>query len=330
MYFTPIIFKKLLNRFFSNSKTYPVVCNLTKNCNLTCRYCNMRYEKNKNIQLSAEKWFEIIEKLYELNFTDFIFHGGEPFLYPELEEVVNFAVEKGFVSVVTNGTLLTKKNLKKVRRVNHLIVSVDNLTPIISEKNCVRSFNLLYLFSKKFKIPIEILSTITPTNLKEVLKIIDITQKYNFHVRVQIVHLTDDIKIKFSLRRSVPGLKFDKKDVVKLIKFERKLIQLKRLGYRIQTPSKYISYMHKFIEGTTTNVCKAGEKIIAIDNDGKIKPCVDLPSIPINILDLNKIEFKSLSSRLKKFIPNNCRCFYACYYSTSFLEWLNENIYDIP
>jgi MoaA/NifB/PqqE/SkfB family radical SAM enzyme len=74
---------------------------LTRKCNLRCNYCSIvrdysdmpssypqmnHYHEN---ELTSDQWIKIINKLYQNNNRVFlIFYGGEPFLYPELDKII--------------------------------------------------------------------------------------------------------------------------------------------------------------------------------------------------------------------------------------------------
>jgi len=105
-----------------------VVWNYTNACNLNCKHCYQRADEPTPDELSTEKRIEIIDQLDEANVASIAFSGGEPLMRGDFFEVVDYAVEKGFyVSVATNGTLLTKQNVKKLKNVGvgYVEISLD-------------------------------------------------------------------------------------------------------------------------------------------------------------------------------------------------------------
>ena len=63
--------------------------------------------------------------------TALAFSGGEPLSRKDFFEVARHAVDRGlYVSVATNGTLLTKENVQKLKqaRVNYVDISIDGAT----------------------------------------------------------------------------------------------------------------------------------------------------------------------------------------------------------
>lgn len=100
----------------SRLKISRIILILTERCTLKCRYCgtlNQYFEKPKDIDLSVLKrefdiFIETIDFVDEMHII-----GGEPFLYPYIDEVIRYinrhplSTKKiGYVRIVTNGTLI--------------------------------------------------------------------------------------------------------------------------------------------------------------------------------------------------------------------------------
>lgn len=90
-----------------------ITINCTDKCNLKCKYC--KNNKGDNV-LSADIIKSVINKTPELQ-TNFIsFSGGEPLLYPELENVIEYANKFGTYNfLLTNSTLIDYKNMESLK-----------------------------------------------------------------------------------------------------------------------------------------------------------------------------------------------------------------------
>lgn len=115
--------------------------NVTQICNLKCTYCaaggdgtygSPQTKINVENTLPQLKFF--LEKIPEGSSFRITFLGGEPLLYPEgIREIANYvksaAAEKNITaqfSIVTNGTLLTEKNVSLLQSINaDVTVSLD-------------------------------------------------------------------------------------------------------------------------------------------------------------------------------------------------------------
>ncbi len=103
---------------------------LTKACNMKCRYCFAGFNKvNQKLIVSQQK--QIIRGLFDFGFTKINFVGGEPFLLPQLAELIKYSKSLGFyTSIVTNGSLLTEQFIIDANEYLDMIgISIDSLNP---------------------------------------------------------------------------------------------------------------------------------------------------------------------------------------------------------
>ena len=105
-----------------------VVWNFTNACNLRCRHCYQRAGKPATDALPTEEAKAVIDQLDEMNVSSIAFSGGEPLMRRDFFKVAGYAAGKGlYVSVATNGTLLTKRNVQRLKEagVDYVEVSLD-------------------------------------------------------------------------------------------------------------------------------------------------------------------------------------------------------------
>lgn len=94
------------------------ILELTQRCNNNCLYCYNPWqapEHNYPVgELSTDEIKKIIVKLHDENPVKSIgLSGGEPFLRPDLGEIVSYIWERDIYPVIiTNGTLLTEENVR--------------------------------------------------------------------------------------------------------------------------------------------------------------------------------------------------------------------------
>jgi radical SAM protein with 4Fe4S-binding SPASM domain len=127
---------------------------------------------------------DVVDQLEGAGVTALAFSGGEPLSRKDFFEVAYHAVKRGlYVSVATNGTLLTKENVKKLKQtgVNYVEVSVDGATArthdefrgvpgafekaVAGLRNCVED-----------ELCVCIATTATKSNLAEMPAIIDLAE----------------------------------------------------------------------------------------------------------------------------------------------------------
>lgn len=107
--------------------------NITDKCNLDCEHCfAVNFKKIKRPRLQIKDYRRVMREANKLGAVNFSFQGGEPLLYPHLEELIKAATPyKNIISITTNGTLLTPQRAKKLKKigVDIFTISLDSLDP---------------------------------------------------------------------------------------------------------------------------------------------------------------------------------------------------------
>ncbi len=102
--------------------------NLTSHCNLSCYGCDHASPVNAEEYLSVEELRRDLAALSPVyHVFEFRLTGGEPFLHPELMEVVAAIRGSGIadkITLVTNGVLLHKASEELWKRIDRLVVSI--------------------------------------------------------------------------------------------------------------------------------------------------------------------------------------------------------------
>lgn len=116
-----------------------VALDIVKSCNLNCKYCNRMnpyrkgFYKPEDIVSWIENWKKILKPV------NIVLSGGEPFLHPELVEIIVACRETGFgqsIGIATNGMLINCANerLLKTCKKHHVVVLISNKFPKKSEE----------------------------------------------------------------------------------------------------------------------------------------------------------------------------------------------------
>lgn len=108
-----------------------VVWNFTNLCNLRCRHCYQNAGK-RTAQLSLEERLRVVDELEENFVPTLAFSGGEPLCDPEFFTVARYAASKEiYLSVATNGTLLSEDMCKKLKDhgIQYVEVSLESSSP---------------------------------------------------------------------------------------------------------------------------------------------------------------------------------------------------------
>jgi MoaA/NifB/PqqE/SkfB family radical SAM enzyme len=99
---------KKLTPITKGSAGFPVSIHLylTEICNLNCKMCFLKQIKSKTNTIELDIIKKVVGELIYLR-PRYTLTGGEPFLYPEIKEIIKHIKAKGlYLSIVTNGTLI--------------------------------------------------------------------------------------------------------------------------------------------------------------------------------------------------------------------------------
>ena len=162
---------------------------LLEGCNFHCRTCFAHFDSHR--LLSCAEWKQIIDNLHRSGKVDAVnFAGGEPLLYPQLDELIKYAHDLGFkTSIITNGSRVTipwlRKNAAYLDMIGFSIDSFDYATSVKMGR-CTHSFQT---FGKEefMKIYPELIAQ----NVK--IKINTVVNRLNLHEQIS-QHL-DGLKI---------------------------------------------------------------------------------------------------------------------------------------
>ncbi len=83
---------------------------LSRRCNFRCAYCYVPHESELGNELTKEEIKDSVSQAQALGARKIILLGGEPSIYPHLEEIVLFLSERGLeTELFTNGTGITDR-----------------------------------------------------------------------------------------------------------------------------------------------------------------------------------------------------------------------------
>ncbi len=169
---------------------------ITKKCNLRCKHCRSTdyYEGNdgeKITDLTTEQVFSTLQDLAKNGVNRIHFLGGEPFMRPDMLDIVSFASTLGIVcSINTNGTLITEEIIPKLfdSHVYLLTVSLDGASK--ETNDAIRGDGVFDVVCKNIKAIDK-----ARKERKQYLRIITspVITKVNFHEAKQLCLLAQEL-----------------------------------------------------------------------------------------------------------------------------------------
>jgi len=261
---------------------------ITNKCNLNCVHCyNDKYDKKHLIDINPDDFRLILSRLQTLGVFSVSISGGEPLCHNNFEDICKLLKEKKFVAeLVTNGSLLDNYSEIINNTFHKIYISIDgpeNIHNKIRDRNCFRQIikNLSLIKIRKI-----MCATISRLNKQYLEKIIRLAIKLKFDSLC--------IFIFKPVGRSAENKALLALDNDSLLKIDAQIDKLKR-----RFPIK-ITYVNPL-----TNKCYAGQTLIHILPNGKVKPCAYSKYEIGNILS-KKWKMPLLKINLK---PSRCHAF---------------------
>lgn len=248
------------------STPWGVELEITERCNLRCRHC---LQGNYSHQMTFDKARAILEFLAEVGVFEVSVIGGEPFVHPDILQILRICNQYEFVTnVVTNGTLIGPEKIKVLSSMRSLIVfvSLDGLGKV---HDLNRGKGVFVKVDKAVRqmvemgVRVEFIFTLMSTNIKFYQAVLDYSKEIgvpcNFNLfkpfRAEHWSLTPKPEDFFRI-------------VVDL--FNRRISNGEEIGL---SNSAIVS---RLLGIKPRNECRASQSGVVIDTQGRMLPCPSL------------------------------------------------------
>ena len=265
-----------------NPDLHSLFLEVTQDCNEHCRHCGSRCGDLKNDEpVTLEEWKRVLSEVkrdFDISKIRLCITGGEPLLYKDFFELVNFADSLGFKwGMTSNGTLITREIAGRLRAANMktVSVSVDGLR---------ESHEWFRQSPGSFDKTIEGIKNLLEENFFKHVQVTTVVHHENFHE-------LDDMYIFFSKlgirswrviniepigrAKDNPELMLSEDELRGLIYF----IEDHRFKNKMEVLygcSHYLGTEHEREVRPWYFLCNAGVYTASIQNNGNISACLDI------------------------------------------------------
>lgn len=261
---------------------------ITSQCNFNCEYCYIKNQYNDNQAfLNNDEWELVISQLYDSGIRKLSFLGGEPFLYPYLSELLQYADNLNFIGIEisTNGSIeMLQKNYFALKTLNNLnahtsiSVSLDSTDEHYHDKirggysSVIEGIQLLV----KMGFTISLASVLTEQNKNEIPEMVSLgvslgAKAFQFN---GLIPMTDEQKalvIRDNITLNLLSQQID--EIQKKYNGRIKLIN-RLLPQSCLTPDLLRKYSNNEIVCNCSLVgCPAGRREVYILPNGALVPC---------------------------------------------------------
>ena len=258
---SPCVFKQ------RKSENFLTFIEITNCCNMKCKHCmNKSNDKDINKGFSREDILKLIEELHENKTEKIYISGGEPLLYPYIDEVIMYANSLGMkVTLATNG-LEIPKHIDAIKKGVELVsISLDGIGETHDKfrgiqgayDNCIKVFKLL----KENNVKTKISAMIWKENVEELEDMIILAKTYGVS-KINFAFLIPEGRAKSDDTIKVPdnrhGEIFDK---------------MEKLISKYAKDDFEIRFRRTNMLDKNSLDCPGGKNLIHIDVNGKVSPC---------------------------------------------------------
>jgi len=307
---------------------------ITARCNLRCEQCNVIYANSDQIECDTENSLKIIESLKKIGTSVILFTGGEPFIRPDLHQLVKRCVELGMHPRIQTNGLATESALKEVVQAGarDISISLDSLNSTTQDKingafedSWTRAIQTISLVSNIF--PRSAFAAfgcvLSPTNLKDVSNVIKFASKIGWWVSLVPAHSTPKHEAR-AFSTFDRSLDFQPEQYEEVLKVLNEVKVMKKKGYNVYDSDVYLDDIYRFITKKPTvwrdrndGVCDSPNSYFAVTPNGEMAVCCDWRTqskYPVQDLAFpQRYKAKEMFPEIHQIAKNCSGCMYGSY-----------------
>lgn len=254
--------------------------NVTNRCNEDCPMCEVI--RRPAVDLTLDEIAAILPDFRKAGFRSLGITGGEPFLRPDVLEILAIVERTGLVyTIATNGTLLTEEVARRVARLDRLLqiaVSIDSLDPHTFQmlrgrpllEEAIRGLDLLLAARPRGTVKVNfVLSRQNMGDLEGMLAFVK--KKGVFLTVIPVVHGQGGM----IHRRDDPMFEPEPAEREAMASAIERLSAMRREGRVIWDASAYHDMAAGLARGRLPGPCDAGRIMVDLRADGGLAVCPD-------------------------------------------------------
>lgn len=264
---------------------------ISKYCHQKCKMCNI-VEANQDVEpFNQEQIEKIAKNLVKIGAGVVLLTGGEPFLRPDIDEIVRIFKKNNLdVRLQTAGLYHRKDKIAKcveygARDIN---VSIDSLDEPLSDyinglpQSWRNAMKTIAFINRTFPPKDSVCAlgcVLSNYNIDEIDAVLDFATEIGWWLSLVPVHITGtDSPMNF--RGYDDYFRFQEKDFPKVRELIQRLKKKKKQGYALFDSNDYLDSIYHFITTGRPNwrkndLCDSPNIYFAILPDGRFAPCCD-------------------------------------------------------
>jgi mycofactocin radical SAM maturase len=285
------------NRFVEMGLKAPVnlTWEVTLACNLRCRHCLSAAGEPAPGELTTREALDLVDQIHRAEVFQVNFGGGEPFLRPDFEEILDACHRRGMVTCIsTNGTLIDEARVDRLAQSGLMAIQVsldgairDSCDAIRGQGTHARAISALELLGRS-PIPTSINTVLTSTNATEIPRLYDLADSLGVSLRVS--------RFRPSGRGAENWERF-RPTASQLLGFSNWLAE----RGDVRTGDSFFSLTSQERQGLGLNLCGAAKLTCCVGPEGSVYPCAFLQIPDFSAGSLRETSFQSIWDRAPVF-----------------------------
>jgi MoaA/NifB/PqqE/SkfB family radical SAM enzyme len=266
---------------------------LTNVCTAKCHFCSIWKQKPK-VFVDTEKCLKAITRLAKLGLRFITLTGGEPLLHPDMERIIERCTEHHIITAILNADarLFTKKRIDALKRggADVVCISIDHYSDkILSESRSIpgllKHIEAAVNDLKKRNFTVWALTLISNYNNRNLHELFQKCEDIGFDT-IAVNYPTFSHSPVYTLGGE--AIEMSREELVQAL---HEVIDLKK-EFNIVNPVHSIKDVIRFLKNIPTHYkCMGGYRIMFIDWNLQVYPCMYLPDSMGNVLSLHSRDF---------------------------------------
>ena len=292
-----ILEKKCVEKYIP----FNVQFELTYRCNLSCRHCYTVHDKQE--ELTFKEITSILDQLVEMGTFYLCFTGGEIFTRRDFLDIAWYAREKGFFLILlTNGTLITDKDIDELRRLNPAGIEIS----LLGAKPETHDF--ITKIPGSFNRTVSTIKELVGQGIRVTTKTTLMKQNIMEYEEIKSIAETLGARAKIGAE-IIPKIDGRKDPQEYQVSWEDRL--------RYLYPDESVGCLMEGEDEHRGLTCKAGKVVASISPYGDVQPCILMPIWLGNLrkksfMDIWYPENSGMLSQIRSITPSDLKVCFQC------------------
>lgn len=287
------------NPYWSNGGIGQVIWAITNVCNAKCNFCSYpKMGTSLPRYITYDQAKQVLDELDRRNLKIISFTGGDPFLHPDIFNIIRYASRKGFITRTgTNGSTLNPSNIVELKAsgVRNVWISLDSEDEEKHDRN--RGIPRLSRHIRDM-IPLMRQQGLSVNIAAPVNKLIGDFQAFASHVRglgldtIAFCYPMTAMASSYGGAAASPLVDFSASELIRALTEIKKLKTSAPYGIRIINPIAGLDEMIGHVRQETPHFpCLGGHKFFYLDWDLTLYRCAFLQENFGHVLEIKDWDF---------------------------------------